>query len=696
MSYPFRFYGRVAGFDEEYILPATLSVRFSRVPEESEREQLGVLWQRCLRRALDHWGSAAHWSGPVLVLDAVGRYFGSEGAVLRALTDMLLRAHSVVPIDDAVNHSSFEVGRWESWSLAQGRPSAGPAGLPEAARAELARPVDPALPPPAKDEVFERAARQEAVARDREALLASAKLPAARKLGLEATDDVVASRPVELSAWESLDDVPGTRITGTRIPCCWVREGGRRRVASLVDGQWKTVPLLVSTPALATLAGSGQSPAVDAHRDLVEGQAQVSADGRFLLVFDRYVAYEIDLARATAREWYASANTSISIAGVAYLADERRAILVTGELLVFDVKESADSAEVSLRSSAKVAQASCHLLKTARGGSVLVASAHEGSPVFFAYVAGEVKRLGALKGKTRWAGESQEGEVLLFDATGQRQRVTGISESMAELERKAAAKKKKAGKKKQSSSKRQFVLESLQWGSWSALPPVPDALKQAVQSGPRRDGVINQVPMVAFPSGLAVAFGGNPTAASYWCPRQKRVVDLMPALRDRGLSPRRYATDAEGRSIYLLAGTQIYHVDVETGELQHIVLPSLATDLGVAKGLVVTGAGSIGIAFDRGVGIALRGAGGFVLQELRKVPKTQALRRWSNDAEGMVVLSQGKNRVVVVDVDVVKGQVVELAKFQEHVDGMGFDVSGYCYVYNRQLRQAWKVVEVSR
>lgn len=642
MSYPFRFYGRLPPFDEEHILPLSLSVCFGKIPATNEKKRLGELWAGCARRALDPFQSEVTWAGRFMVIEARGRYWGSEPAVLRAIADMLVAAHHVELILDVVHHGATTLGRWDAWSLDQATPTPGPPGLPETALAQLERPIDDSLTAPTHDPDFDRAYDADRARAERDQLLASAKAPAARKLGIEATDEA-------------------PRAEADALP--------------------------YAGPGTLAALGTG---------------------ARFALAFDPYNAFEHDLADGVTDTWYASPNSSVRVGGCAYLADDRRAVLVTGELLVFDVREEPGGVWVSQTGSTRVRKASCRTLHIARNGSVLVAADHDRDPIIFGYLEGKLFRLGAFKGKVRWLGESSGGQLLIGDGEGATHRITGIEESFADRERKLSKARNKA-KTKQTSSTRpraskaarpSFRLEPWKWGDWGKKVEPPSALAEAVTAAGHEDQRFDKIRMWALPGGLALATGGRPKAAMYYDPTAKRVVNLAPELRERELYLKSIVATPDERRIYLLCGTEIFQVEVASGVFDHVPLPaSPGGELGVVEGISTTGPGSVVLRFARGIAIAVRTAEGLDLHALRKVPKCSKVCRLSDEDEGCVVLTGAKNKLYVLGIDDSKKKVVEWAKFEENVDRLIFNEhpehGGIVLAYNSRLKQVWRLASGS-
>jgi hypothetical protein len=641
VSYPFRFFGRLAPFDEEHILPLSLSVRFADTPDSGKKRRLGELWASCVRRALDPFHTHVTWAGPLMVIEARGRYWGAEPAVLRAIADMLVAAHRLAPIVDVVHHGATELGRWDTWSLAQGAPTPGPPGLPQSALPELNRSTDDALPTPTRDPDFDRGYDETRARTEREELLASSRAPAARKLGLEPSS----ASPRPSAAKPSAYDGPGEL-------------------------------------------------------------AAISTDGRFVLAYEPYAAYEHDLIEGTTETWYASPDTSVRIGGCAYLADDRRAVLVTGQLLVFDVREEPGRVRVSQTGSTRVRKASCRALYVARNGSVLVAADYDRDPIVFGYLEGKLSRFGAFKGKTRWLGESSAAELLIADSEGTSHRITGIDESIAHHEYKlskakkksatAQAKKTTTSKGKAKATRPTFELEPRKWGDWAKRIEPPKVLTEAVAAAGHEDQMFKKVRTWALPGGLAIATGGRPTAAMYYDPTANRVVDVAPELRERGLYLKSMVATPDERFIYLLAGAQVYRIDVASGALEHMSLPaSPGGKLGVVEGISTTGASSVVLRFPRGIAIAVNTGDTLELYAPRKVPTCKTVCRLSNDGEGCVALTGAKHRIYVLGVDAAKKKVVEWAKFEENVDRLmfnqGAEDSGVVLTYNKQMKQMWQV-----
>lgn len=156
-SYPFRYYGSecddwIEGGEGSHCF----TVQFKRAPKDEELTALGRLYAESLttgqaRPSDKPW----EWSGR-FALFYVGERGCSEGAHIGSVTRFLRQAHEIIAIEDAVYFNAREgTGSWDKWSMALGRPDAGPFVLNQVGM--YPRPYDASLGEPKTNKIFEAA-----------------------------------------------------------------------------------------------------------------------------------------------------------------------------------------------------------------------------------------------------------------------------------------------------------------------------------------------------------------------------------------------------------------------------------------------------------------------------------------------------------------------------------------------------------
>ncbi|MCB9673046.1 MAG: hypothetical protein H6734_26485 [Alphaproteobacteria bacterium] len=208
MTRPFRFYG---DGPDDYMgtLHHFVDVVFTHPPSDAERESLA---ERAYQ-AMQALG--------VRLTDGLfsGRYAFFQISPVRGglpperLVQALVHAlHGAVSLVDAVwLDARFASGPWTRESLLVGRPSAGPVPPVAAVDPALVRPIDPSLPPPSRDPVFD--GKLASMRRERRLGIVRDHQPRAGDVGISVVDVVPPGVPAydprdpRLADWPELDDL---------------------------------------------------------------------------------------------------------------------------------------------------------------------------------------------------------------------------------------------------------------------------------------------------------------------------------------------------------------------------------------------------------------------------------------------------------------------------------------------------------
>jgi hypothetical protein len=401
MAYSFRFYGR-APFDwlEGGNLGHAFDVQFQRVPSEAEREQLAELWYAATATGIVEPGPW-RWSERFAVFLAGERWI-SRGGHIGVVTDFLMEARRVVPIVDAVYYNAREGGgAWDHWSLQQGPPDPGPA-FGRAGMAAYQRAVDPGLPAPAADPVFDAAfGRCVAVRAAQQVADAIATPPKPGQVGLEPVAEP--RRP----------DGPSD-LARFRVPePPYVKDA--RGHGQYADGDHPAHSIRQRAIAWVKHAGAPMLGGLawfegDERRELpIRGGGaglSVSADGNEALFRQSDTAWHVDLRTGTSRTWYRKEREDgYELVGTAWANGGRWAVLATKRLQVFAPGEAPRQLAVGAVSDA----ASLH---AARDGQILIINHYKNVTTVFASLRDELKKVGTFTAGIAFAFETEGGIYL--------------------------------------------------------------------------------------------------------------------------------------------------------------------------------------------------------------------------------------------------------------------------------------------
>lgn len=450
-GFPFRFYGR---WPTEWAEGANdghaFSVTFSRAPTEQELVELAKRFEQRLSAGIAR-SSAQPWLwSDRLARFLVGERWPSSGQHLAVVAHAMRDLHEIVPLVDVAYHNARNGGgRWDRWSLDQGKPEPAPEGFYVACLVDYARPTDPAMPAPEPNRAFEAAREQ--------TRRASANRKASIKLGKRKPGSVGAAPttyedgvPGLRAGWTDaqreafqiarpgFEKVPG-RSSSRRAPGdhpVWTGAGSRPLATVVVaDGKRTGLAWLDASNRRCELDLSAEHGPVDINHVTLLGDAATATTA---YCATRHAIFRVDLDAATAERVYEPPGRE-QIMGLDGMEDGNLLVNTQDNLRVLG-PELEPLVERSNRGRHAMASDRRHIVSLARV---------DGHPEVLAYACGKLKKVGMLKARLRPIGGSEAGFYFSVTPVGgvfQLEDPEGLIDAFVSKTEKAAARKSRAGR----------------------------------------------------------------------------------------------------------------------------------------------------------------------------------------------------------------------------------------------------------